>query len=131
MIGEQVAEWLTRRVDPSRIYDHMILHELAAIGISYNDQSHLMWLLTGEIVEVTVYTPAELMKHPHVTFRFSEAGFSRLIPGFEIAYWLHMLLWPTETPPGIVPAMTWGQAFLLNTASIAERGLLPYRQGGL
>jgi hypothetical protein len=129
LLGEQIGEWLLRRVDPNRIYDHRILHELSDAGIGYDDDSHLMWLLTGEVVEVTTYSPAELMKHPHVQFRgLTETESTRWIPGFEIAHWLHLLLWPLETPPGDV-RRGWTQAYTLNVTSISERELLPYRGG--
>lgn len=127
MLGEQIAGWLMRRVDPNRIYDHLILHELAEVGISYDENAHLLWLRSGEVVEVTTYSPAELMKHPTIAFRgLSDPVQTRWIPGFEIPHWLHLLLWPTETPPGEVKR-GWVQAYTLDVASIAERGALPYR----
>lgn len=129
MLGEWLAAWLRRRVDPVLIFDHRILHELAAVGIGYDEKAFRLWLATGEMVTITTYSPADLMRHPLIRFEnLTDTIDTRWIPGYEISYWLHELVWPLERPPGDIRRReTPNSIFLRNTASIDERGPLPYR----
>lgn len=128
MIGPQVASWLRHRIDPSKVYDHRVLHELVSIDIGYDERAHQLWMRTGEIATVAVYTPAQLMNHPVVEIAgIYDPGPEALSTlGFELSAALHALLWSTELPPGR-PESGWQVCFEANVLSIAARGAVPYR----
>lgn len=129
LLGASIANWLRTRINPSRVYDHRVLAELEPLGIFYDLNAHQLWMHSGEIANVPVYTPAQLLNHPVVEIaNVYDPGPDALSTlGFELSAAIHELVWPAERPPGRVEE-GWQECFADNVASIATRGDLPYRE---
>jgi hypothetical protein len=129
MIGPAVAKWLVDRIDPSRVYEDTIFAELEPLGILFDHSAHQIYMLSGEIANVPVYTPADLVHHPVVQIsNVHDPGPDiTMVLGYEIPRPLHELLWPSEMPPGD-PRAGWIESFDADVRSIAQRtSEVPYR----
>lgn len=127
-IGQEIADWLTAYINPNAVYDHRYMSYLSQIGIAYDPESRMISLPTGEMAEVVSYTPAELVKHPRLQFQNVEDEDTRWVVGYELAYFIHQLVWPAEMPPGQLNlTMKPNVSFTRNVESIRQRDTKPYR----